>query len=120
MLRVMGKKHQFCSNLFLFLHINHSFPSLESHMSIVVFGHLVLYFKSWILFIVFLPIVGLIGFSRLYARSRFGHQIIGSWISGVLGLFMARSLCERINFDRFMTDIFKIIINNSFLKNGSP
>jgi membrane-associated phospholipid phosphatase len=80
-----------------------SFPSLESHMSVVVLGHLVVSGSApFLLFPPALAVAGLVGFSRVYARSRFAHQIIGSWLTGLCGLFIGLSLCTKFNFDRYV------------------
>ena len=65
-------------------------------MSVVILGHMILSFHS----IAFIPlaalIVILIGSSRIYSRSRFPHQIIGSWILGVFGLYVSIHCCHMI------------------------
>ena len=69
-------------------------------MSVVVFGHIVVSYGKPVLVLPAGAVVGLIGFSRVYARSRFAHQVIGSWITGIIGLFWGMSLCKTFNFDR--------------------
>ena len=73
------------------------FPSLESYMAIVVFGHYIIHYSSILLFLFFTPMIGLIGFTRVYSRSRFAHQIVGSWILGFIGLEIAHNYFESIN-----------------------
>ena len=65
---------------------SYGFPSIESHMSVVIIGHLIYHFKIYLFIPVGLLLIFIIGFSRLYAKSRFPHQIIGSWILGCIGL----------------------------------
>ena len=65
-------------------------------MSVVVVGHI---FKSTgsILFLVFgIPLALLIGFSRLYSRARLPHQILLSYLAGLLGLLGGTHYCENM------------------------
>jgi hypothetical protein len=64
------------------------FPSIESYMSVVVFGHLCYVYRSLTLIILGTTMCFLIGTSRIFSRSRFPHQIVGSWILGIFGIFM--------------------------------
>ena len=78
--------------------LSYAFPSLESYMSIVVLGHIGAHLPSAALFLWAPFSVGVtfvIGLSRLYAKSRFPHQIVGSWILGGVGLIGVMHLCER-------------------------
>lgn len=79
---------------------SYGFPSLECHMSVVILGHFLIYFKIWLLLPLAILIISLVGFSRLYARSRFPHQVVGSWMSGFVGLFLAMQCCHQIGFHR--------------------
>jgi hypothetical protein len=70
-------------------------------MSIVIMCHIHRHFGWTVWFApVVIGVVGLIGFSRLYARSRFLHQVVLSWVSGIAGFVIGTSLCSRFNFDR--------------------
>ena len=73
------------------------FPSLESYMSVVIMGHLFLSFKNIWLLPLGAIVVFVIGFSRVYSRSRFPHQIVGSWLAGFVGLLVSMHCCERMN-----------------------
>ena len=78
--------------------LSYAFPSLESYMSVVILGHIGAHLSNvallvWTPFSIGLTFV--IGASRLYAKSRFPHQIIGSWVLGVVGLVAVMHLCER-------------------------
>ena len=77
---------------------SYGFPSLESHMSVVIMGHLFLSFKSLLLLPLGLAVVFIVGFSRIYSRSRFPHQIVGSWLSGFVGLQFSMHCCNRMSF----------------------
>eukprot|EP01039_Chlorochromonas_danica_P001733 gene1733-1893_t len=68
---------------------SYPFPSTESYMSIIIFGHLLVASKLYLLVMLFLPLTLLIGFSRVYSRSRFPHQILGSWALAILGLIFS-------------------------------
>lgn len=72
----------------------YAFPSLESYMSVVVFGHIFLSTRILLLFPIFAALTALIGFSRIYSRSRFPHQVVASWVLGVLGLTFGPILCN--------------------------
>jgi hypothetical protein len=72
------------------------FPSIESYMAVVVVGHI---FKCTysILFLLYgIPLVLVVGFSRIYSRSRLPHQIIASYMSGIVGLLFGIHYCERM------------------------
>lgn len=62
---------------------NYGWPSIETHMAVVVYG---------LLLPVPLAAVAccVVGFSRLVAASRFPHQIVASAMTGVVGLVAAR------------------------------
>lgn len=80
------------------------FPSLESHMSIVIFGYMFISKKSFTFLCITVPLTLLIGFSRVYANSRFIHQILGSWLTGLIGLFIAKSVYSTYKLEQ-MTQI---------------
>jgi hypothetical protein len=69
-------------------------------MSVVVTGHLLMHFQSVFFVPLAVIVVLIVGFSRLYSKSRFVHQVVVSWISGVFGLFVGLSICRKVNFDR--------------------
>lgn len=71
------------------------FPSLESYMSIVVFGHIFTMTRYLLLLPLFVTLSALVGFSRIYSRSRFPHQIVGSWLLGIFGLLLGVVFVER-------------------------
>ena len=76
---------------------SYGFPSVESHMAVVVMFHLAWYFGS-ILFTLFaLMVIFVVGVSRLYSRSRFPHQIVGSWITGFGGLVASTHCCRSMD-----------------------
>jgi len=74
------------------------FPSIESYMSVVVLGNIIHLIQNWKLKMIFVPfavfVVFLVGFSRIYSRSRFPHQIVGSWFLGFVGLVTGTALCN--------------------------
>eukprot|EP01034_Spumella_vulgaris_P024025 gene24025-30321_t len=45
-------------------------------------------------------IVVVVGFSRVFSRSRFPHQVVGSWICGTAGLVLGMHCCEKMNFHK--------------------
>lgn len=63
-------------------------------MSVVVFGLLMQKFPHlWFTMVAFCCIL-LVGFSRIYSRARFPHQIVGSWIAGFMGLQIVGNLVK--------------------------
>eukprot|EP00968_Pinguiococcus_pyrenoidosus_P020170 scaffold2314_cov267-Pinguiococcus_pyrenoidosus.AAC.16 len=76
------------------------FPSLETHMAVVIFGDFVLRMRSWLALITLTPIFGalvlFIGFSRVYSCARFPHQILGSFLTGFVGLWTALEVVEYV------------------------
>lgn len=79
---------------------SYGFPSLESYMSIIIMGRFFYYFDL-VFFILWIPlsiaVVGVVGVSRLYAKSRFPHQIWGSWLLGLVGLPLSIAFLEKTN-----------------------
>lgn len=71
-------------------------------MSIVVFGDLFLHYPHFWLLVLSAALSALIGFSRVYSNSRFPHQIIGSWISGMIGLFLSWHCCAHMSFHTYV------------------
>lgn len=69
-------------------------------MSVVIMGHLFLSFKSIWLLPLGAIVVFIIGFSRVYSRSRFPHQIVGSWLAGLVGLMVSMHCCEKMSFHK--------------------
>ena len=74
------------------------FPSVESYMAVVIMGHLFLSLKSVLLLPLGIVVVFIVGFSRIYSRSRFPHQIMASWFLGFVGLVSSRHCCEKMSF----------------------
>lgn len=74
------------------------FPSLESHMSVVILGHFCLFYNFVLVFPFAVVVTFVIGVSRVYSRSRFPHQIVGSWITGLIGLYVATHCCTIFGF----------------------
>ena len=76
---------------------SYGFPSVESHMAVVVMFHLTWYFGSILFLILALMVILVVGVSRLYARSRFPHQIVGSWMTGFIGLIASTHCCRSMD-----------------------
>lgn len=69
-------------------------------MSVIILGHIAIHFQS-VLFIILAVFVTLVvGFSRIYSRSRFPHQVVGSWLLGLVGLSGGMHCCEKMNFHK--------------------
>jgi ADP-dependent phosphofructokinase/glucokinase len=80
-------------------------------MAVVVMGHLCLSLWSLGLIPVAILVVLLVGFSRVYSQSRFPHQIVGSWISGLIGLIASLHCCDKISFHTY--DYTLMIVANT-------
>ena len=76
---------------------SYGFPSLESHMGVVIVGHIFLRTWSWVFLLFGIALVLLISFSRVYSRARFPHQVVASWLSGFVGLIGGIHYCEILN-----------------------
>ena len=76
---------------------SYGFPSVESHMAVVVMFHLSWYFGSILFLLLALMVIFVVGVSRLYSRSRFPHQIVGSWITGFIGLIVSTHCCRSMD-----------------------
>lgn len=74
-------------------------------MSVVIMGHLSMHFQSVFMIPASILICFLVGFSRIYSRARFPHQIVGSWILGAMGLVAGVTAHDRIGFRNFK-DLF--------------
>ena len=61
------------------------FPSLESYMAVVISLSLAEKFPYLWYYIIATILTFLIGFSRIYSRARFPHQIAGSYMLGYVG-----------------------------------
>jgi hypothetical protein len=81
-------------------------------------GHLFLSFKSILLLPVGLLVIFIIGFSRVYSRSRFPHQIVGSWMFGFIGLVLSMHCCEKMSLDRYeyLTNEFYLFSDSTVFK----
>jgi hypothetical protein len=66
-----------------------AFPSLESFMCVILGGSIALDTESSFVHGVVVMYTLLVGFTRVYACSRFLHQIVGSWLLGLVGLVFA-------------------------------
>jgi hypothetical protein len=75
-----------------------SFPSLETHMCIVIMFDLYFLSHRKVILAAAVLLTGIVGFSRIVARSRFPHQIVGSVGSGFLGLSLGYQYCTKMSF----------------------
>ena len=64
------------------------FPSIESHMSIVVLVPVIGVASNLVVQLLLIALIGLIGLTRVYANIRFPSQIVASWCTGALGLML--------------------------------
>lgn len=69
----------------------------------IIVGHIFLHTKSFLFLPFGIAIILVVGFSRVYARSRFPHQIVASYILAIPGLFIAIHYCDQMDFQN-MTD----------------
>lgn len=70
-------------------------------MCVVILGHLFISTKSLLILPFGIFVTAIIGFSRVHSNSRFPHQIIGSWLAGVLGLTLSSYCCEQMEFQKY-------------------
>eukprot|EP01038_Epipyxis_sp_PR26KG_P009209 gene9209-12419_t len=82
---------------------SYGFPSRESYISIVIMGHILIHLKSILFSPIAIIVIFITGFSRIFAKSRFPHQIVGSWVLGVVGLGVGMHCCDKMEFHK-MTD----------------
>jgi hypothetical protein len=75
----------------------YGFPSLESYMAVVVYGFIVWRLRSGVLALLFLPLTAFIGATRVYACSRFVHQVVGSWVLGAVGLQLSLAWLQEMS-----------------------
>ena len=81
-------------------------------MSVVIIGHLLICYPTVVGLVGGLSTIFIIGFSRVFSRSRFPHQIVGSWLLGVLGLLISVDCCKRFNIDRLFSSLQKDVKYN--------
>ena len=67
----------------------YAFPSLECHMAVVVYGFIAARFVEWYLSVPLFLVTLFIGFTRVYSCSRFVHQVLASYVTGALGLYLS-------------------------------
>ncbi|GMI03656.1 hypothetical protein TrLO_g10721 [Triparma laevis f. longispina] len=67
---------------------SYGFPSVESHMAVVVNGFVAARFAEWWVSIPLFALTLFVGFTRVYSCARFVHQILLSYISGTVGLMV--------------------------------
>lgn len=64
------------------------FPCVESHMSIVVLLPVIENTSSGLMQLLVVSLICYIAFSRLCLATRFGTQIMGSWLTGLTGIIL--------------------------------
>jgi hypothetical protein len=64
-------------------------------MCVVLTGHIYFVTKHVFVLVIGIILTIIVGFSRIFALSRFPHQIIGSWLAGSAGLILGEYFCER-------------------------
>jgi membrane-associated phospholipid phosphatase len=85
------------------------FPSIESYMCVVILFLLIYMSQLWWWSPICVFICFIIGFSRLYSKSRFFHQVIGSWALGFISLLISIKLSNSFDF-KVVTDVHIILI----------
>lgn len=78
----------------------YGFPSIESYMSIIIIGHWWLQTLSLFYFILGAALCFIIGSTRVLAKSRFPHQIVGSWLLGIGGLVVGFYIADILGLQR--------------------
>lgn len=82
------------------------FPSIESHMAVVILFYWVYLSKQLVLLPLAVVLIILIGLTRLWAYSRFPHQILLSWCTGFIGSVISTLVLSFINLKRFAQSIY--------------
>ena len=67
---------------------SYGFPSIESHMAVVVNGYVAARFAEWWVSIPLFFLTLFVGFTRVYSCARFVHQVLLSYGTGVIGLII--------------------------------
>ena len=68
------------------LNLDHrAFPSFESYIGSVILLDFSLYFNRLYIYIICILLLAIVGFSRVFSRAKFPHQIIASNLLGILG-----------------------------------
>jgi hypothetical protein len=91
--------------------IRFSFPSLESHMAVVILGHLCISFNFYIFTPLALVLIPLIGLTRLYSRARFPHQVVLSWLTGSIGLYLGLHCCDFFGMHRSFSSFVCLLLS---------
>eukprot|EP00518_Triparma_eleuthera_P014464 CAMPEP_0182471936 /NCGR_PEP_ID=MMETSP1319-20130603/21262_1 /TAXON_ID=172717 /ORGANISM="Bolidomonas pacifica, Strain RCC208" /LENGTH=325 /DNA_ID=CAMNT_0024672549 /DNA_START=92 /DNA_END=1069 /DNA_ORIENTATION=- len=65
---------------------SYGFPSVESHMAVVVNGFVAARFVEWWISIPLFFLTLFVGFTRVYSCARFVHQVLLSYVTGTMGL----------------------------------
>lgn len=89
---------------------SYGFPSLESYMSVIVFGLVWRKYQSVLMGLILLCLAGLVGFTRVYACSRFVHQVIASWLLGFLGLQITITYLDFFEHERAPMEIHAVLL----------
>lgn len=89
---------------------SYGFPSLESYMMVIISGYITWKVPSCILILLFMCLTLFIGVTRIYAGSRFFHQILGSWLLGLLGLQFTQSYVKTLSRQRLSYEAHVSII----------
>ena len=64
---------------------NRAFPSFESYIGAVILLDFSLYFNRYYIYIICILLLSIVGFSRVFSRAKFPHQIIASNLLGLVG-----------------------------------
>ena len=64
---------------------NRAFPSFESYIGSVILLDFSLHFNKLYIYIMCILLLAIVGFSRVFSRAKFPHQIIASNLLGILG-----------------------------------
>jgi len=78
---------------------NYGFPSIETHMAVVVNGFVAVRFAEWWACLPLFALAVFIAFTRVYSCARFVHQIGLSFVTGTLGLAGAFAVGQFLNYD---------------------
>ncbi|MBT9175297.1 MAG: putative undecaprenyl-diphosphatase YbjG [candidate division WS2 bacterium] len=75
----------------------YSFPSAHSQVALTTYGFLGLRVNKWPVWLVFIPLILLIGLSRIYIGVHYPQDLLGGWLIGLFILIIWEGIQHRRN-----------------------
>ncbi|MBT9130594.1 MAG: putative undecaprenyl-diphosphatase YbjG [candidate division WS2 bacterium] len=90
---------------------SYSFPSDHSQVALSTYGFFGLRVNKWSVWLVFIPLILLIGLSRVYIGVHYPQDLLGGWLSGLFILIIWEGMQHRIkNIPPLLSFILAIIL----------